>query len=383
MRGLLEKFLSAFCSLKLTIVCLAFSMALVLFGTLDQVHIGIRGAQKIYFESWWVVWNIWGVSVPTLPGGMTVGAVLFANLLAMYLFRFQWTRKKAGIHLIHSGILLLLLGGFVTQFFQTDSQMVIEEGGTAIFVQDLHHYELAVVMTSGEDDAVVGIPDGILKHHARSQEPLAPQSLPFALRIREYHINSDLTDRAEGDRPSAATDGAGMNLTLHPQPFSGDDDNPNVPAAFVEVLQGGTSMGVWLVSSMLRRPASFEVNGLRYEMNLRPLRFYLDYTLTLLDFTHEKYPGTELPSNFSSLVRLRNPTTQEDREVLIYMNNPLRYEGRTFYQASFGKGDTMSVLQVVENPGWLTPYVACSLIALGLAVQFLSHLVAFSRKQAA
>ena len=56
--------------------------------------------------------------------------------------------------------------------------------------------------------------------------------------------------------------------------------------------------------------------------------------------------------------------------MLIYMNQPLRYEGRTFYQASYGKGDTLSVLQVVANPGWLVPYLSCTLITLGLLVHF-------------
>ena len=52
------------------------------------------------------------------------------------------------------------------------------------------------------------------------------------------------------------------------------------------------------------------------------------------------------------------------------MNQPLRYEGRAFYQASFGKGDTQSILQVVANPGWLLPYLSCSLITLGLLIHF-------------
>ena len=50
--------------------------------------------------------------------------------------------------------------------------------------------------------------------------------------------------------------------------------------------------------------------------------------------------------------------------------DPARYEGRTFYQASFGKNDTLSILQVVENPGWLLPYISCVLVTLGLLVHF-------------
>ena len=44
-------------------------------------------------------------------------------------------------------------------------------------------------------------------------------------------------------------------------------------------------------------------------------------------------------------------------------------------KASFEPGDTVSILQVVRNPAWLTPYLSCALVAVGLAVQFLMHLV--------
>ena len=81
-------------------------------------------------------------------------------------------------------------------------------------------------------------------------------------------------------------------------------------------------------------------------------------------------PGTDIPKNVSSLVRISNPTSGEERDVLIYMNQPLRYDGKAFYQASFGKGDTLSILQVVENPGWLIPYVSTVLVTLGLLVHF-------------
>ena len=69
-----------------------------------------------------------------------------------------------------------------------------------------------------------------------------------------------------------------------------------------------------------------------------------------------------------------------DREVLIYMNNPLRYRGKTYYQASFGKNDTLSVLQVVENPGWLIPYAAFVIMSGGLLLHFMVQFLAFSRR---
>ena len=45
-----------FSSLQLTVVLLTLSMALVFFGTLDQVHYGIWHTQRLYFESFIVFW---------------------------------------------------------------------------------------------------------------------------------------------------------------------------------------------------------------------------------------------------------------------------------------------------------------------------------------
>ena len=48
---------SVFTSLRLTVTLLSFSLALVFFGTLDQVNIGINKAQQDYFESFFVTWK--------------------------------------------------------------------------------------------------------------------------------------------------------------------------------------------------------------------------------------------------------------------------------------------------------------------------------------
>jgi len=73
----------------------------------------------------------------------------------------------------------------------------------------------------------------------------------------------------------------------------------------------------------------------------------------------------------------------EKQEALIYMNHPLRHQGLTFYQLAFDNNDTTSILQVVRNPSWLLPYIACSLVGLGLIIQFGMHLFAFVGKRRA
>jgi ResB-like family len=151
----------------------------------------------------------------------------------------------------------------------------------------------------------------------------------------------------------------------------------------VEVLGEKASLGTWLASMWIEQPQHVHHEGRDFTMNLRPRRLYKDYTIQLESFRHEVYPGTQIPKDFSSLVRVKNERTGEDRPVRIFMNNPLRYGGETYYQASYDKDEQGTVLQVVRNPGWLTPYLACVLVGVGLVWQFLVHLIPFLKRKVA
>ena len=113
---------------------------------------------------------------------------------------------------------------------------------------------------------------------------------------------------------------------------------------------------------------------------MRPVRHYQPFSLTLEKFSHDIFPGTDIDRNFSSKVRINMPDGSPSREFLIYMNNPLRYSGLTYYQQGFD-GEHTTILEVVHNPSWLVPYISCGAIALGLIIQFLIHLSAFARKE--
>ena len=139
----------------------------------------------------------------------------------------------------------------------------------------------------------------------------------------------------------------------------------------------------WLTVGYLfaSEPQTFESGGRTWRIALRPARYYKPYSVTLQKFTHDKYVGTEIPKDFSSKVTLIDPERSVNRDVLIYMNHPLRYRGETFYQAGFQKDDSATILQVVHNPSFIAPYVACVIVAAGLLVQFGFHLVGFSRQR--
>lgn len=367
-------------SVKLTLVCLGLSMVLVVSGTLAQVQLGTFAAQKEFFNSWWLYGSgFMGWKVPVFPGGLSIGALWMVNLVAAFAERFQFRRRDAGVLISHFGIILLLLGQFLTQTLAHESNMPIEVGQSSNYSESLQDMELALVMTSNPaTDQVTSIPESVFSREGR----IDPPGLPFSLVIRKFYRNAQLGMKPDGgDFPQGplATQGVGTRISVQEIPPAASDDESNAVTAYMEVLEGSKSLGTWLVSSGLGAPQSFQAQGKDYQIYIRPRRHYYPFTLTLKEFRHDIYPGTDIPKNFSSLVRLENRTKNESRDALIYMNHPLHYEGKTFYQASFGKGDRLSVLQVVDNPASWGPYVSCGLVILGLLIQFLSHLYDFMR----
>jgi len=371
----------ALTSLRLTIVCLAALMVLVTAATLAQVGMGTVGAVNAYMRSYLVWWNIpdsrW--MIPVFPGGATVGLVLMVNLVAAQAVRLQATWSKAGLWLVHLGLILFVGGEFVSGMFQVESQMAIENGQTVNYIEG-RDPELAVIdVTDPAQDEVYSIHGRTLRREGVVSLP----GTPVSLKIQGYAQNAELRNRAPTDPPARATAGVGAGVTLlEVPPVSGDNDVDST-AVFVEPIAGGRSYGIWLASKALGAPQSFTHEGRTYQIAMRHRRQYLPYSVTLKKFSHDKYAGTEIPKNFSSLVHLSNAATREERDVLISMNDPMRYDGKAFYQASFGKGDTLSILQVVENPGWLLPYISCVLVAVGLIIHFTVSLMKSSRKREA
>lgn len=288
--------------------------------------------------------------------------------------------KRAGVIIIHFSLILLLLGEGVTGEFADEAQMPITEGQSANWVQDIRHVELAVVDPSDPKTD---------KHFVISGDRLAKggvikdERFPFDIRIDRFHWNSDLhgpqTPQARGNM--LATTGAGTNLGITEKPrVNGIDPNEvDVSAAFVTPIdKSGRELGTYLVTlplwadgmlEKLNHPQPVEAGGKTYDMQLRFERSFRPFAIHLHKFTHDKFEGTAMARNYASQVTLLDPAKGVSREVTIRMNEPLRYAGETFFQASF-RGENTTILQVVKNPGWLMPYIACGLGGLGMLIHF-------------
>jgi hypothetical protein len=382
---MLERLYRLFTSLRLTVVLLALGLILVFWGTIAQVNVGLYKAQNEFFRSFFIYWSPAGSSfrLPIFPGGYLVGGVLLINLFSAHLRYYRPDRKKWGIVLIHLGVVLLLLGQLLTDVLSTESMMHIRNGETKNYSEASMAYELAVVdTTEPASDHVVAIPSRLL---AQGGE-ITHADLPFAVRMKTFYGNSTVSEQpADGYTEVNVTAGLGAKpgpgIWWRELPHVTRMDESDLPSGIVELSTPSGSLGTYLVSGRLSRPQEFKHNNHTYQLALRPVRYYKPFNLHLVEFKHDRYAGTDIPKNFSSRVRLRRPDTGEDREVLIYMNNPLRYAGETYYQASFDKDDQGTVLQVVHNPSWLTPYFSCVMVAAGMVLQFMTHLIGFAAKR--
>jgi hypothetical protein len=400
---MINRLLNFFTSLRLTVVCLGLALLLVFIGTLAQVSLGLYNAQSEFFRSVFVYWHPAGThwKIPVFPGGWLLGGVLLINLLAAHAKRFEVSRKRIGIFLIHGGLILLLVGQFLTEITQIESTMRLEVGTTRNFTEDSRHLELAIIDVTAKDrDEVVSIPERLL---IRKEEVRHPK-LPFTVRVKNYFNNSIPAGpmSSQSAEKIVATQGVGQRLQFAREKETTSMDDENKPAALVEIVAEAKSLGDWSVSTWLTKhpwkevlsqemgmsqftevPQEFNYGGHTYQLALRPVRYYKPFYVTLLEFHHDIYKGTDIPKNFASKVRVQNPATAENREVLIYMNNPLRYAGETFYQAGFEPGDTVTILQVVKNPAAITPYLSCTIMGGGLLIHFLMTLFGFFKRRSA
>lgn len=416
---LLKRLTKFFTSLRLTVVLLAFAIILIWVGTVAQADEGLYQAQTRYFKQWIVVGaSMFGHRIPLiLPGGYLLGTMLLVNLLAAHIARFQFTWKKLGIHVAHGGIILLLVGQLATDMFSHEMQIRFSEGETRSYAESMSDYEL--VFTTSADanhNQEVTIPGRLL---AKGGDISVPQ-LPFSIHLKNYWHNSDPAFRAPmmQNGPPLTTNGVAVDFDFREVPDAKALDEKNVPTAIIDIMSPKGSLGEWVASgwsgdeamataiwdryaedlknpqlanmifSRIVQPQAIAIDGKQYTFELRPARVRTPFSLTLLKMTYSVYPGSDTPKDFRSRVRLQNKQTGEDREVEIFMNNPLRYDGLTFYQYQMSASDlarqaghAASALQVVRNPSWLTPYVGCALVALGLVIQFMSHLIKFVSKR--
>lgn len=102
-------------------------------------------------------------------------------------------------------------------------------------------------------------------------------------------------------------------------------------------------------------------------------RIDIGFPLKLLEFTVDNYQGTRRAMAYKSKVQLPDQSIHE-----ISMNEPLKYNGLTIYQASFHEEDgkpVASIFSVNKDPGRFWKYLGSLIISVGILVlMYFRHL---------
>ena len=300
---------------------------------------------------------------------------------------------RGGNVLIHAGVGLMMVGQFVFGDRQVEQRLSVAEGESTSLVFQQDAVELAIIDTRDpEKDSVTAIPEARLRRAVRYNEIIDAVELPFKLKITEWMPNSTLVKISDAEKNPATLGEIGVQAIAKPlEPQGGAMQGSNVASAYVQIFPkaGGEALGTVLLTQQLNDQAQLfvgaggdrndkiTVDGKDYELALRFRREYKPYKVTLKDVERVDYSGTETPRDYSSTIVITDKKSGDSQEGRTWMNNPIRYRGETFYQSQYQKarapdGSVTEItgLQVVENAGWVIPYVTCMMVLVGMLAHF-------------
>jgi len=366
-----HRFVKAALHPAITLTGLFMLLLLVFFGTLYQADHGLYEAQRIFFG-----YIIWVKGVIPFPGSSTVLWVLTLQLVLFMLVQLPLVWKKFGLWVVHGGLVLLLVGGFITQMMAVESQLTLAEGQTGQTTTSYDKWELVAFTTQGDTNTVTAYADDDLKPGA----VLHLNEYKSRLTVKTYYGNAAAFT-------SMATGGVMPYLNASRiasmEPRKPEKESPaNAPGVIATLHTEGQEDRDILLYGLERNPLALTLGGERVFLQLRRRNYPLDFSITLRDFIRTLHPGTETPKSFESDVTLNHHGAS--RDLKIWMNNPLRHEGYTFFQASFSMDQTgeFSTFAVVTNPGRLLPYISSLMVFGGMLLHFMIHFLGYVRRTA-
>ena len=355
---------------KIFVFNIIWMMILVVLGTLAQKDMGLFAVQEKYFSSWFFwIWYL------PMPGARLTMILIFINLSFFFFNKNLWKINKLGIIILHMGGILLFIGGGLTAMFSTEGNIVIDEGSSSNYVEDYHYMELAIINTSNKN----------LDHYTIFDYPLLNRksilkhdNIQFEIEVIKFIENCEPIRR---NKPAGLQYRGMMKNFMISELSPLKEENMNRPGIIFYLSNTGTMedgiYGLFLGQTI---PQKITINDQEYVIVFRKQRTYLPFSIELLDFKKVMHPGTGIAKSYSSDVNLIEAGIS--KRILIKMNEPLRYKGYTFYQASFIEspdGET-TVLAVVKNYGRLFPYISSIIMCIGLLIHLTMKLPALFKK---
>ena len=273
----------------------------------------------------------------------------------------------------HFSIVFLILAGFVSFHWKNEGNIALYEGDTSGEFQSYHDWVVEI------REAAPGVTSALVVDQSLFNT-LAPgtirtfqhATLPFSLELGSFLKNAK---PARGERENLSAEGFFLQkLSLNPE------NERNLPGLVATVKDpSGKFLGSGLLWGGASYPWTVEADGRSFVIKLKHRSWKIPFSLTLDKFTRELHPGTKKAKVFLSDVTKTKNGHQE--QIAITMNEPLRQDGFTFFQASWGPQDARpgdplySVFAVVDNPSDMWPLYSCIMVGVGLLIHFFQKLI--------
>ena len=384
-RSIPGKIFDFFSGFGLATVTLLLLGVLTWLATLEQIDNGLYPTLEKYFHHKSLILfpeiyiNGKYLPIPPLPGGYYVCAVLLVNMVLGGIIRISKGWNHVGNLVSHFGIIFMLIGGGVSHHFSERGNMAIWEGETSNVAEDYYEYTVEVAeVKDGKTDKVYVVRGKDMVDLENKKRLFRLPNLPFDLELGGYLKNAvpvAVSERAP-DRQQQKYDG--YFLAEKPKLPKAEEAELYTAGCYAQIFDRASNKKTSLILAGANfHPFTYQYEDRVFTIDMRKFPF----TLKLDQFTADFHPGTMRPSKFvSKVTRVEN---NNEAKFTVQMNEPMRYDGMTFFQASYGPsnakpGDKMySVFEVVRNPADKWPEYSLYIVAIGMAVTFLTKLIGF------
>lgn len=371
-------------------------------ATLEQVDYGLHATLRKYFDpqAFYIIGELrlpeeiggLALKIP-MPGGYYVLGLFFLNLVLGGIVRARKGWNKAGTLISHAGILLMIFSAAVTERTEKRGTMDFFEGETSNTAQDYYEYVVEVSEhTNGAPKEVHVIRGNYLSDLRGEPAPVRKvllPNLPFDMEFTRYAPNGRVMSVNEMAPPAGTPVLDGYYIFDRPTNKATEID---VAACYAKISsRDGSSIPSFILSGDAFQPHTFKVGERVFTFHMRKLLWPMPFSVRLDKATAEYYPNSTKPKRFESIVtRLENGS---EAKVEIKMNEPMRYEGLTFYQRMMGRENAQladsrpySQLEVVKNPADQWPFYSLWVVTVGLLVhlliKFYEFVVRINKKRA-
>lgn len=434
-----KKVIKFLASLKLAVVVILALAVVISAGTIIESRFDAQAAAKLVYHTWYMYLSL---------------GFLALVLIAVMVDRWPWKKRHIPFLLAHVGIIVLLLGSWVTMKYGLDGTMRFGIGeknrfvtvpATDVTIWSSFDGDRYTKLTETEVDFFLKspekhpfrypLPEGELvinayepyvlanRQFVKSTNPKMGSAIRFQLQNPNVNVNEWLFQQRPNQVVSNQFGLAKFTLGEIPEKLPAENalfikakneneisyavayKDPQRKPVFGTLKEGQSFPTGWMGLEFrllrffakaeekldfrkLSRPTPISTSAVqvqfqdkKYWVQLNDVlkiftdkavyiltygnrRIDLGFSLDLRNFEVGRYQGTMRAASYQSLV-----ATPDGKETLISMNEPLKYNGLTFYQASFQEGPdqqpTASILSVNYDPGRWIKYLGSLIICLG------------------